>query len=672
LLSRRRFREEALHAACSYSLLLAIAAAATACGAEDSTAPNTPPAPNFIRIESDAGEPLGQGRTFNYTQANARITVTARAGYLRIGIEGDEWWAGDFQLPAALGRFQPGSYTNLERFPFHNPANGGLSWIGGGRGCGGVSGSFTVDLVSYTDSVLTAIDLRFEQHCDAQPPALRGTIHWRSDDPTEPPGPVNPIPANLWKPLPGSTPVSGNYAYLTGDVGDPVFGGQTTTYTQANALIILNSGQSYLSLMIKGDENWQADFKAMNTLSQLQPGYYPDAGRFPFQNPVRSGLAWSGEGISCNRLTGWFAVDSIVFTSGVLTVLDLRFEQHCEGYTPALRGVIHWRSGDMTRPAGPVHPIPTRLWKPAPGSAPSAGNYVYLESEPGDRIGGGKSYTYTQASAIIVLSAVDGTLSVEVRGDESWHGNFQTMNTLTRLEPGYYPDLRRYPFHNPARGGLDWGGEGNGCNTLTGWFAVDSVTYVSDVLIAVDLRFEQHCGGATSALHGMIHWRHGDPTTPPGPVNPIPSNLWTPAAGSAPVSGNYVYLGSDAGDFVGRGQTYLYTQTNSTIVVDATAGHLALNVNGVQFWHGNFQTMNTLTRLEPGYYPDLRRYPFHNPVKGGLDWSGDGRGCNQLIGWFAIDRVTYANGVLSGLDLRFEQHCERGTPALRGAIHWDR
>ena len=40
------------------------------------------------------------------------------------------------------------------------------------------------------------------------------------------------------------------------------------------------------------------------------------------------------------------------------------------------------------------------------------------------------------------------------------------MSTLGQLQRGYYADLRRYPFHNPAKGGLDWFGEGRGCNTL--------------------------------------------------------------------------------------------------------------------------------------------------------------------------------------------------------------
>jgi hypothetical protein len=74
------------------------------------------------------------------------------------------------------------------------------------------------------------------------------------------------------------------------------------------------------------------------------------------------------------------------------------------------------------------------------------------------------------------------------------------------LEVGYYPDLRRYPFHNPVKGGLSWYGEGRGCGALTGWFAVDSVTYDGSTVTAIDLRFEQHCAGSTAALRGEIHW----------------------------------------------------------------------------------------------------------------------------------------------------------------------
>jgi hypothetical protein len=93
---------------------------------------------------------------------------------------------------------------------------------------------------------------------------------------------------------------------------------------------------------------------------------------------------------------------------------------------------------------------------------------------------------------------------------------------------------------------------------------------------------------------------------------------------------------------------------------------------GSDWWNGDFQAMTSLGQLQPGYYGGLQRYPFHNPVKGGLSWYGDGRGCNTLAGWFVVDSVTYSAGNLASIDLRFEQHCEGVGAALHGAIHWIR
>src|SRR5439155_1510183 len=199
------------------------------------------------------------------------------------------------------------------------------------------------------------------------------------------------------------------------------------------------------------------------------------------------------------------------------------------------------------------------------GGSPSP-NFVQLQSDPGDYIGGGQTYNYTQASAILTVTANGGHLSVSISGDQQWSGDFQSPSALTQLQPGTYSGLQRYPFNDPATRGLSWYGEGRGCNILTASFTVDSVTYANGNLTTIDLRFEQHCEGGNSA--------------------------------------------------------------------------------------------------------GLRRYPFGRPARGGLSWDGEGRGCNPLLGWFAIDGITYTNGSLTALDLRFEQHCEGGTPALHGAIHW--
>jgi hypothetical protein len=306
---------------------------------------------------------------------------------------------------------------------------------------------------------------------------------------------------------------------------------------------------------------------------------------------------------------------------------------------------------DVTRP----EPVPT---------------FISLRSDAGDFIGAGQDYDYDQSNAVIEVTESDGLLSVSIDGDELWHGEFQAPSTFTSLTPGTYTNLERYPFHDPARGGLSWSGEGRGCNTLTGSFTVDTARYALGILAAVDLTFEQHCEGGGPALRGTIHWRAGDASQPAGPVRPIPGTLWQPPAGAVPATGDFVYLTSQAGDFIGQGQTYTYTPANATISATATDNRVTVGVSGAQSWVGEFQAMNSLTRIETGYYPDLERFPFHNPAKGGLSWTGESRACNTLRGWFAVDRVTYSGSALTAIELRFEQRCEGGTAALRGAIRW--
>lgn len=99
------------------------------------------------------------------------------------------------------------------------------------------------------------------------------------------------------------------------------------------------------------------------------------------------------------------------------------------------------------------------------------------------------------------------------------------------------------------------------------------------------------------------------PGSSTGPVNPPPAGLWQPASGATPATGNFVYLQSDIGDYIGLGQTYTYTPTTAILSISATGGLLTVGVNGYDLWTGNFQTMNTISQLQPGFYPGLTRYP---------------------------------------------------------------
>jgi len=73
--------------------------------------------------------------------------------------------------------------------------------------------------------------------------------------------------------------------------------------------------------------------------------------------------------------------------------------------------------------------------------------------------------------------------------------------------------------------------------------------------------------------------------------------------------------------------------------------------------------------LRVGTFINAERAPFVTGKAPGLDIFGSGRGCNTLSGQFEITSVKWApSGEIVAIDVLFEQHCEGGTPALRGEL----
>lgn len=631
--------------------------------------PASPDSPSFVMLQSDEGDYIGAGLHYSYTQANAAFEVSEVDGSLTFRVRGDERWDASFHMPAHMGNLRVGEYIDRLGAPFHDPATGGMRWSGEARGCSHY-GWFQVDGVTYVAGQLSSLDLRFEQRCERLAPALRGQIHWVANDATRPPGPVNPPPAGLWAPASGATPESGNYVYLESDSGDYIGQGQTEIFSQANAILTATESAGELTIGVMGDRSYGGRFRVMTPLTQMEPGYYADAQRAG-ENPTAPGLIFFGDGRGCNSVDGWFVIDNIAFLDGALTAVDLRFEQHCDNLTPALRGRIHWRSDDPTQPPGPQQPPPVGLWAPPAGAVPATGNVVYLESDDLDYIGQGLTKTYTPLDSVIDVGGggmdpLGNRFQLTVDGDEEWTGYFQAMNTLPDLAPGYYGNLLGFPSHNPVVGGIAWYGEGRHCGEADGWFVIDAVTYSGSALDSIELRFEQRCMGLTPALRGLIRWSAADTRQPLPPQNPPPAGLWTPPPGATPAVGNYVYLQSEPGDFVGQGQARLYTAGDAGILLSTQGSQLNVEVRGDAWWGGYFIPMVPLAQLQVGYYGGLTA---SNPAKGLLNWYGDGRGCVPN-GWFVVDHVEFEAGSLTEIDLRFEQHCEFATPALRGKIHW--
>jgi hypothetical protein len=635
-----------------------------------------PTAENYVVLVSEPGDAVGLGQTHVYRDTDALMHVTGLQGVgpARVTVYGEQQWSGNFQAPDFQQALVPGYYPNLRGTPFYNPVRGGMAWVGDGRGCNGLDGWFVVDRVVYQSGWISGLDVRFEQRCDGASAVLRGALHWDAPQTGLPEAIL--VPAGSWSAPQSALPVDGNYLYLESAPGDAVGGGVVKTTTPLNSTLSVDATLGTLSVQSNGATRWLGGFQMPPGTNTLQVGVYENLARLGLPNPNPVGaFGWSADSRGCIGARGWVAIDSVVYAAGELQSIDMRFEHACEASSGSLKGQLHWSANDSRVPPGPVA-IPPQVWKPQPSAVPAAGNYVYLQGHRGDPVGMGTTATYTQADAVIEIKTNGAGLDINVLGDERWTLLVQPMAGQTRIEPGYYPGLRQPSLRNAARGGVAFYGEGRACNTPLGSVAVDGATYAGTALVALDLRFEQHCEGfAASAMRGSIHWRSDDPTTPPGPVNPPPTSLWQPPAGATPANGSYVYLQSDPGDYIGGGQTLLYSAPTTSVKVSEINGggiQIIVGDDALQGHEGTFVPMISLTRLEPGYYGQLQRWPFGNPARGSMDWTSMLRGCNTLDGWFVVDDIVYSSGALSKLELRFEQHCDGAVEALRGRIRWER
>jgi len=319
------------------------------------------PAQPVVSLASEAGDYIGGGDQYAYDHATASVVVRAEGGRLRVQVDGDENWWGEFQMPGGALALAPGTYSQLTRYPFQPAGAGGLSWAGEGRGCNELTGTATIHAVRYDAAgVLAALDMEFTQHCEGGPAALRGRINWDASLAVPAPGPAATAPAGLWAPPADAMPATGNAMYITSDWGDYIGAGYTfwvgggtlpadaPADLKGNVTVTMSETAGLFKLAVAGTANWTAEFKAMDGLARLQPGYYGIVQRYPFHNPTRGGMSFSMDSRGCNRLSGWFMVDSVEYQDGRLASIDMRFAQYCESGLSALRGRIRWRTGTTT------------------------------------------------------------------------------------------------------------------------------------------------------------------------------------------------------------------------------------------------------------------------------------------------------------------------------------
>lgn len=652
---------------------------------QPSPLPELPATGNALLILSEPGDPVGDGRgkVLSYDPRTAEFTVTGTERLVQVKVLGDQPWIGEFQLPTSGGPLVPGTYANLtSRVNEANP-NGTQSWGPEPvlRNCTSPTGFIKILDAGYSGGQLTRLNLEFEQRCTALTGSLKGRLRWDASDRTEPPAPPPP-PDGLWRAPASSVPSAGNYVYLEGGTGKNLSSGANFLYTPENALIRLSAAGRNLRFLVDGDLHWIGAFSGISPRNQVQIGHYPYLLEEQRNNPAKGALKWYqpttscpdklGSSINSSNIEGWVAVDALKYAGDRLQFIEMRFEQRCvhSPNSPALRGQVRWTAADDRLPPAPAT-VPAGLWTPPSSQLPTTGSYAYLTSEAGDWIGAGETTTLTPANHTFEVFESNGRIEVHIGGADGWHGIFEGPAFWGAPRAGYYPNLLKFTYGNPAKGGLSWSSPGRGCPSK-GWFAIDSISYSHKVLRSLDLRFEHGCEGSAAVSRGKVNWVSNDPVLQAGRVDPVPAAPTRPPAPVPPARGSYILLEGGDDDYVGAGRRYLYTQANAQLKFLRNNRELSFWVNGDDRWSGQFLVPVNQTLKEGAVRFDRVASAAVEPDVAGLHWSGAGRGCTSVDrGSWSVEGLKWSGEQVLSADLAFVQYCAGAQSPLKGWIHWE-
>jgi len=642
-------------------------AAAPANPAPTPAPPAQPSAVTSVTLQSEPGDPLGDGLAYRYTPADADIVIESKENRLIVQVHGDAEWTGVFQTGGSAHALKPGEYLAMERFvDGMDQSRSAMAWWGNGQSCNTATGWAIIDSVEYANTSLVAVSLRFARYCNGSTAALRGEVRYSMNDRSGSASPVTAVPSDLWRPPAAVSAAVGNYAYFESTEGDHVGLGKTILLDGRSARIEVNGISEDIAISVVADEIWRAEFNGVARLGKLIPGYYPGVKQTRFNNPAKGGMSWVAAGRGCATSTGWFVVDAVSLDHfGGVERLDLRFEQHCEGRAAPLRGALHY-----------VKPVPMTVavpgsspgaWRAPAGLVPADANFLFTDSDIADPLAGGRTELQSSHNAAFEVSATGNQIVAYSKGNQTWGIRFTAPSRFTHIVPGIYDNIAPTAGSTGASGML-WVSAGNyGCDTGRGWVVVDNATYSAGQLVGLELRFEQVCDPAVpdgKLRRGHLRWRADVADAFPGPSSVIPATFWRPAR-TLP-AGNTMYMTSDPSNFVGIGEV-LYTPLDAAITVTEQAGKVDISVRGDTSWTGAFETMSTAGKIVPGYYEGLNSTM--RPARGRFHWSGDGRGCQSDSG-VVVDSAVYTGGRLTELKLRFEMYCDTSLGGLRGQLNW--
>lgn len=182
--------------------------------------------------------------------------------------------------------------------------------------------------------------------------------------------------------------------------------------------------------------------------------------------------------------------------------------------------------------------------------------YVDFNSQSGDFVGAGANYHFDLSNTRFSYTGNQSGVHLFLVSDATWDVDM-TPPPGAAFSVGAYEGAQRWPFQGSSPG-LSIGGDGRGCNTLTGRFDVtEAQADATGALTAFGADFEQHCEGGTPALLGTVRYNYLDSHVPTALAGPAQSVM----------AGQTVTLdGSGSSDPMGTLTAYQWTQTQGPTV----------------------------------------------------------------------------------------------------------
>jgi hypothetical protein len=165
----------------------------------------------------------------------------------------------------------------------------------------------------------------------------------------------------------------------------------------------------------------------------------------------------------------------------------------------------------------------------------------------------------------------------------------------------------------------------------------------------------------------------GAPSVIVATSNPIalvpPTGVFSDAACLG--GGNVLFYDGDANDYIHPGM-----ETISLGTWQATVGTYDVSIDvlpsgqAATEWVLDFSSTHLNLPLATQVYQNAERAPYASPGHPGIEIHGDGRGCDTITGSFQIEELESSGSTLTSFTATFEQHCEGGSAALRGCVHY--